>query len=100
MTRGAEQAIVAAGRKPGRDVRIYSTGATKVGVRRVKQGTWNETSVFLPFEESYYAGVALVMALEGKPVNAYVSEAQMPPVTNLGSLHVTKQNAAAFHRNY
>jgi ABC-type sugar transport system substrate-binding protein len=100
MTRGAEQAIVAAGRKPGKDVRIYSTGATKVGVQRVKQGAWNETSIFLPFEESYYAAVALIMALEGKPVNAYVNEARMPPVTRLGSIYVTKQNAANFRPNY
>jgi ABC-type sugar transport system substrate-binding protein len=100
MTRGAEQAIAAAGKRPGRDVRIYSTGATKIGVQRVKQGTWNETSIFLPFEESYYAAVALMMALEGKPVNAYVNEAEMPAVTDLGSLFVTKQNAASFRPNY
>jgi ABC-type sugar transport system substrate-binding protein len=100
MTRGAEQAIVAAGKTPGKDVRIYSTGATKAGVQRVKQGVWNETSIFLPYEESYYAAVALIMALEGKPVNAYVNEAEMPPVTKLGTIHVTKPNAAAFRPNY
>jgi ABC-type sugar transport system substrate-binding protein len=100
MTRGAEQAIVAAGKRPGTDVRIYSTGATKAGVQRVKDGRWNETSVFLPFEESYYGGVALMMALEGKPVNAYVSEEAMPAVTRLGSIYVTKQNAAKFQPNY
>jgi hypothetical protein len=81
-------------------VRIYSTGATKVGVQRVKQGAWNETSIFLPFEESYYAAVALIMALEGKPVNAYVNEAEMPAVTKLGSIYVAKQNAARFRPNY
>ena len=100
MTRGAEQAIVAAGKKPGKDVRIYSTGATKVGVQRVEQGAWNETSIFLPFEESYYAAVALTMAFEGKPVNAYVNEAEMPPVTKLGSIYVTRENAAQFRPNY
>jgi ABC-type sugar transport system substrate-binding protein len=100
MTRGAEQAIVAAGKRPGTDVRIYSTGATKAGVQRVKDGRWNETSVFLPFEESYYGGVALMMALEGKPVNAYVSEEAMPAVTRLGSIYVTKRNAAKFQPNY
>jgi ABC-type sugar transport system substrate-binding protein len=100
MTRGAEQAIVAAGKTPGNDVRIYSTGATKVGVQRVEQGTWNETSIFLPFEESYYAAVAMMMALEGKPVNGYVNEADMPPVTALGSIYVTKDNAGRFRANY
>jgi ABC-type sugar transport system substrate-binding protein len=100
MTRGAEQAIVAAGKTPGKDVRIYSTGATKVGVQRVKQGVWHETSIFLPFEESYYAAVALMMALQGKPVNAYVNEAHMPAVTELGSIYVTKSNADAFRPGY
>jgi ABC-type sugar transport system substrate-binding protein len=100
MTRGAEQAIRAAGKTPGKDVGIYSTGATRIGVQRVEQGTWNETSIFLPFQESYYAGVALVMALEGKPVNAYVNEAEIPAVTKLGSIYVTRRNAAAFHPNY
>jgi ABC-type sugar transport system substrate-binding protein len=100
MTRGAEQAIAAAGEKPGQDVRIYSTGATKVGLRRVKQGTWNETSVFLPYEESYYAGVAMIMALEGKPVNAYVNEAEMPPVDELGSIYVTRSNADKLDPKY
>ena len=100
MTRGAEQAIVAAGKKPGADVEIYSTGATKVGVQRVKQGAWNETSIFLPFEESYYAAAALMMALDDKPVNGYVNEAELPPVTKLGSIYVTKQNAAKFRPNY
>jgi ABC-type sugar transport system substrate-binding protein len=100
MTRGAQQAIVAAGKQPGRQVRIYSTGATKFGVRQVEQGAWNETMVFLPFQESYYASVALAMALDGRAVDAYVNEAEMPPVRKLGSLYVTKQNAARFHPNY
>ena len=100
MTRGAQQAIEAAGVKPGTDVRIYSTGATKIGLERVKQGAWNETSIFLPFEESYYAAVALMMALDGKPVNAYVNEAELPAVTDLGSIHVTRENAARFKPNY
>jgi hypothetical protein len=81
-------------------VRIYSTGATRVGVQRVKQGAWKETMIFLPFQESYYAAVSLIMALEGKPVNAYANEAEMPPVTKLGSLYVTKQNAARYRPNY
>jgi ABC-type sugar transport system substrate-binding protein len=100
MTRGAEQAISAAGKKPGKDVRIYSVGGTKVGVQRIKAGTWNETTILLPFEESYYASVALIMALEGKPVNGYVSEAELPTVTKLGTIIITKANASRFHPNY
>jgi galactofuranose transport system substrate-binding protein len=100
MTRGAQAAIVAAGKTPGKEVRLYSTGATNVGIQRVKEGAWNDTMIFLPFQESYYAAVALIMALEGKPVNGYVNEADMPQVTRLGSLHVTKANAARFHPDY
>jgi ABC-type sugar transport system substrate-binding protein len=100
MTRGAQQAILAAGKQPGRDVRIYSTGATKVGVQRVEQGVWNATMIFLPFQESYYASVALIMALQGRAVNAYVNEAEMQPVTDLGSLFVTRQNAVSYHPDY
>ena len=100
MTRGAEQAIKAVGKAPGKDVRIYTTGATKDAVSKVKSGVYNETSIFLPFDESYYAGVAMIMALEGKPVNGYVNEAELPPVTKLGSIFVTKKNADQFKPNY
>jgi len=100
MTRGAEQAIKAAGKTPGKDVRIYTTGATKDAVSKVKAGVYNETSIFLPFEESYYAAVAVIMALEGKPVNGYVNEAELPAVTKLGSIFVTKKNADQFKPNY
>jgi ABC-type sugar transport system substrate-binding protein len=100
MTRGAEQAIKAAGKRPGKDVRIYTTGADKDAVSKVKSGVYNETSIFLPFEESYYAAVALIMALEGQPVNGYVNEAELPAVTKLGSIFVTKKNASRFKPNY
>jgi ABC-type sugar transport system substrate-binding protein len=100
MTRGAEQAVTAVGKTPGKDVRIYTTGATKDAVSKVKSGVYNETSIFLPFEESYYAAVALIMALEGKPVNGYVDEAELPAVTKLGSIFVTKKNADQFKPNY
>ena len=40
------------------------------------------------------------MALEGKPVNGYVDEAELPAVTKLGSIFVTKKNADQFKPNY
>jgi len=100
MTRGAEQAIRAVGKQPGKDVRIYTTGATKDAVSKVEKGVYNETSIFLPYEESYYAAVALIMALEGKPVNGYVNEDELPAVTRLGTIFVTKSNAARFTSHY
>ena len=82
MSRGVEQAIRAAGKQPGTDVRIYSGGATKLGVDKVKAGIFNATTAYLPYEEAYYGSVALIMALEGKPVNAYIDEALLPKVVD------------------
>ena len=100
MSRGAEQAIKAAGKRPGVDVAIYSIGASKDGVARVKAGSFTGVTLLRPFEESYYGAVALIMALEGKPLNGYVSEAELPAVTKLGTIFVTKANAASYHANY
>ena len=100
MSRGAEQAIRAAGKKPGTDVAIYSIGASTDGVARVKSGAFTEVTILRPFEESYYGAVALVMALQGKPLNGYVSEAELPAVTKLGTIFVTKANSASYHANY
>ena len=101
MSRGVEQAITAAGKKPGTDIRIYSIGGTKDGVEKVKAGIYNGTTVLLPYEESYYAGVALIMALEGQAVNAYVGEAEMPRVTGgPGTILITKENADKLQPNY
>ena len=101
MTRGAEQAITSSGKKPGTDVKIYSMGGTKDGVARVKDGTYASTDVLLPYEEAYYGAVALVMAIEGKPVNAYVDEAMLPKVTDgPGSVFITKDNIGKFDPNY
>jgi ABC-type sugar transport system substrate-binding protein len=101
MTRGAEQAVTSAGKKPGVDVRIYSIGGTKDAVQRVKDGSYNSTSILLPYEESYFGGVALAMALEGKPVNAYIDEALLPAVVDgPGSVFITKDNADKISPNY
>jgi ABC-type sugar transport system substrate-binding protein len=101
MTRGAEQAITSLGKMPGTDVRIYSVGATKDGIDRVKSGVYNETTALLPYQESYYAAVALVMALQGKPVDAYIDEALLPVITDgPGSIFITKENADKLSPNY
>lgn len=101
MTRGIAQAVSNAGEKPGSDVRIYSIGASKDGVARVEQGSFTEVSVLLPWEESYYGAIAVLMALEGHPVNAYINEAEMPRVTDgPGTVFITKANAAKFSPNY
>lgn len=101
MTLGVDAAIKAAGKAPGTDVRIYSTGGTKDALSRVTAGTWSETTILLPYQEGYYAAVALLMALEGNPVNGYVNEAELPEVTNgPGTIFVTKDNASRFTPQY
>ncbi len=101
MSRGVEQAIRAAGKTPGTDVRIYSGGATKLGVDKVKAGIFNATTAYLPYEEAYYGSVALIMALEGKPVNAYIDEALLPKVVDTtGTIIIDKSNADKYAPNY
>ena len=101
MSRGVEQAIVAAGKVPGKDVKIFSGGATKVGVAKVKAGTWAMTTAYLPYEESHYGALALLMALEGKPINAHIDEALLPKVLDsTGTIFITKENVDKYKPNY
>lgn len=101
-TRGVEQAILAAGKKPGKDVRIYSAGASAAGVAKVVAGTWTETSIELPFEESYYGFAELAKAMAtGKTTPGFTDLAQSPIVVNgPGSIFVTADNAAKFTPEY
>jgi len=100
-TRGVEQAVIAAGKTPGKDVMIFSGGATKLGVAKVKDGKWAFTYAWLPYQEAYYGAVALIMALEGKPINGFVDEALMPAVVeSTGTPIITQSNADKYHPNY
>ena len=51
MSRGVEQAVIAAGKTPGKDVMIFSGGATKVGVDKVKAGTWRRPRLICPIRK-------------------------------------------------
>lgn len=82
MSRGIIQAVTSAGKVPGKDVKIYSVGGTTDGIERVRKGEINMVGVSLPYEEGYYAGVAMAMALQGKPLNAFIYEAYLPAITN------------------
>ena len=48
---------------------IFNAGANGRGVKKILEGEFNESTVEDPYNESYYAAVALVMALEGDPPN-------------------------------
>ena len=101
MSRGVEQAVVAAGKIPGKDIKIFSGGATKVGVGKVRAGTWAQTTAYLPYQEAYYGSAALMMALEGKPINAYIDEALLPEIVNTtGTIFITKANADKYEPVY
>jgi ABC-type sugar transport system substrate-binding protein len=101
MTRGVVQAVLAAGKKPGTDVRIYSGGGTRDAIEKVKDGTIVTTLAFMPYEEGYAATVALVMAIEGKPINGFVDEAVLPEIVDtIGKPFVTKENADKYKANY
>jgi ABC-type sugar transport system substrate-binding protein len=101
-TRGAEQAIVAAGKTPGKDVRIYSMGATKAGLAKIKAGTWNESTVLLPYEETYYAFAQMARRLAtGKSTPGYTNLADAPSIINgPGSIYITAANADKFAPKY
>jgi ABC-type sugar transport system substrate-binding protein len=101
MSRGVEQAVVAAGKVPGKDVQIFSGGGTKVGIGKVRAGTWAQTTAYLPYQEAYYGAAALMMALEGKPINAYIDEALLPEIVNTtGTIFMTRSNADKYEPVY
>ncbi len=101
MTLGAVAAIKAAGLVPGKDVKIYSMGANSRGIKQLEEGVYESSTVLDPYDEAYYAAVALVMALDGEPPNGYVNEAQLPRVTEgPDTIIITKQNLAKFKSNW
>ncbi len=101
MSRGVVQAVVNANKTPGKDVKIVSAGATKDGVGRVKRGELNMTAIYLPYEEAYYAGVAIAMALMGNSPNGFIDEAKLPQVLEgPRTVFLTKENADRFEPNY
>lgn len=102
MTRGTEQGVIASGKKPGSAVRIYSVGATKDGTSRVKAGSWTETSVLLPYEETSYSVAQLARKLAtGQDTPGFSDLAKAPPVVNgPGSIFITTTNVDKFAPEY
>lgn len=101
MTLGAVAAIKAAGLVPGKDVLIYSDAVNALGKKQIEAGVFNESTIVLPYDESYYAAVAMVMALVGQPVNAYINEKDLPRITGtVGTLIVNKDNVQLYTPNW
>lgn len=101
MTLGALAAIKSAGLVPGKDVQIYSDGCNRIAAKHIEDGTFNECTVLDPYNEGYYASVALMMALGGTPVNAYIYEADLPRITEgPGTVIITKKNLSKITPNF
>lgn len=101
MTRGIEQGVNASGKKSGKDIRIYSAGANKDTVEKIKAGAINASIALLPYEEGYYATIAVLMGILGKGVNGYVDEADLPEITTkTGTTLITKENAGNYAAKY
>ena len=59
----------------------------------MKAGILSATTAYLPYQEAYYGAVALMMALEGKPMNAYIDEALLPKIVDTtGTIIIDKNN--------
>jgi ABC-type sugar transport system substrate-binding protein len=102
MTRGVEQAITVAGKKPGTGIRIYSVGATKGALSRIRSGAWTESTVLLPYEESYYALAQVARKLvDGKDTAGFTNLMQAPVVVDgPGSIFITATNLSKFNPEY
>jgi ABC-type sugar transport system substrate-binding protein len=97
MSLGVAAAIKAAGLTPGKDVKIYSMGGNAHGIEGVKDGTFEGTTAEDPEAEAYYGGVALIMAMEGHPLNGYVNLVDLPwLVDGTDTIFITKQNMSRF----
>jgi galactofuranose transport system substrate-binding protein len=97
MSLGVASAIKAAGLVPGKDVKIYSMGGNAHGVQGVKDGIFEWTAAEDPQAEAYYGAIALVMALEGKPLNGYVNLEDLPwLVDGTDTIFITKENMSKF----
>ena len=93
MSRGIEAAITSSGYKPGVDIRIYSAGANQGSVEKLIAGTMNASLALLPYDEGYYATIALAMAMEGDPINGHVDESWLPLVQDsTGTPLITPEN--------
>jgi ribose transport system substrate-binding protein len=97
MSLGVAAAIKAAGLVPGKDVKIYSMGGNAHGVQGVKDGIFEWTAAEDPQAEAYYGAMALIMALEGKPLNGYVNLEDLPwLVDGTDTIFITKENMIKF----
>lgn len=97
MSLGVASAIKAAGLVPGKDVKIYSMGGNAHGVQGVRDGIFEWTAAEDPHAEAYYGAIALIMAMEGRPLNGYVNLEDLPwLVDGTGTIFITRQNMSKF----
>jgi len=98
---GVIRAIKAAGKTPGKDVRIYSNGADKTGTALVRNGSMTETTMLQPYEEGFYAMHEMMRYLiTGKKTVGTLWTGEDPLVKKIGSLFITKANVGKWKPEY
>ncbi len=91
------QAVQAAGKTPGKDIRIFTAGGTRDALAKIKAGLYEETILVLPYEESYYGMVGMIRKLETGKDFGFANEAYTPAVLDgPGTIFITKANADKF----
>ncbi len=99
---GVAQAIEQSGKKPGSDVRIYSNGADKTGIKLIDEGRITESTLLMPYEEGNFAMEQMIRFLiTGKktPGTAWLP---MAPIVKEGpgTMFITKENASEWKPEY
>lgn len=99
---GVVQAIKQAGKKPGSEVRIYSNGADRAGVKLVGSGDVTETTLLMPYEEGQYAMEEMMRYLITKQKTVgTVWLPQLPLVTDgPGGMFITRDNVGKWKPEY
>jgi ribose transport system substrate-binding protein len=99
---GVVQAIKQAGKKPGSEVRIYSNGADKTGVKLVRSGDITETTLLMPYEEGEYAMEEMMRYLiTNEKTEGTVWLPQLPLVTDgPGDIFITRDNVDKWTPEY
>jgi hypothetical protein len=67
----------------------------------VADGTFEGTTAEDPQAEAYYGAIALVMAMEGHPINAYVDLKDLPwLVDGTDTIFINKLNMSKFEPHW
>jgi ABC-type sugar transport system substrate-binding protein len=102
MSVGIIKAIEAAGKVPGKDVKVFSQGGPQTGIEMIERGEATGTTELMPYEEGEYATAQVLRYLiEGKATPGWVNLKESPKILNgPGSVYITKANASKAEPEY